>query len=95
MSNVSRRHFLQAGGLFGGTALIGGLAACTPQAGTNDDESSLSDTGLDGGAAQGDAPFSKPDPIDESLITSTEEADIVVVGIGTAGLTCAVKAGHR
>lgn len=92
MSMVSRRRFLQAGGFFGGAALIGGLAACAPQSDTSSDAVSLSGTGASGDVSQASDSFAKPDPIDESQITSTEEADIVIVGIGTAGLTCAVKA---
>lgn len=92
MGNVSRRRFLQAGGFFGGAALIGGIAACSPQVSASADKPSLSDTGSDNGRAQEADPFAKPEPIDESQVASTEEADIVIVGIGTAGLTCAVKA---
>ena len=87
MTTVSRRSFLQAGGILGGAALAGTLAAVAPVNVTEalaEPEEAATEAAAD--------PFAKPAPIDESEITAVEEADIVIVGIGTAGLTCAVKA---
>lgn len=96
MTNVSRRNFFKTAGALGGVALVGGLAGCAPQASKTETEteteSPMASTGTSADGAAAADPFAAPAPIDESAITKTEEADIVIVGIGTAGLTCAVKA---
>lgn len=86
MKEVTRRGFLKTAGVAGSFAALAGLAGCAPQA--QGEDQPMAETGN----ASNEDPFARPEPIDESQITETEEADLVIVGIGTAGLTCAVKA---
>lgn len=94
MSNVSRRSFFKTAGALSGVALMGGMVGCTPQ-----DSKALAEAETPTATADAPTqeatttnPFAAPEAIDEAAVTKTEEADLVIVGIGTAGLTCAVKA---
>lgn len=87
--NVTRRNFVKGGAFVtAGIAGIGGLAlsGCTPNAGSKAGETS---------AVNPVSPHKwevKPEPIDEKDIAETVDADIVIVGAGTAGVAAAHSA---
>lgn len=77
---LSRRSFLIGAGALG-TGLVAGMAGCTPQA-PNADAS----TSNEGASSIGQPSFlNEPEPITD--IKDTIEADVVVVGLGVAGVS--------
>lgn len=84
---LNRRNFLHmaaAAGLAGGTAL---LAGCAPK--QSSDPEALATT------SEANAKSSwrtAPEPIDESLITDTVEADVVIIGGGISGVSTGASA---
>ncbi|MDR2197729.1 MAG: FAD-dependent oxidoreductase [Coriobacteriales bacterium] len=84
---LDRRDFLKGSVAIGGLTALAGLAACAPSDGN--------DANLDGDA-QLQAPEASfetpPEPIADSAITETVEADVVVVGSGDAGIMAALAA---
>ena len=84
-SGVTRRNFLKGTALVGTAAALGaGMTGCAPT--TSQELASIE---------SGDTHYSfetPPDPIDESEITETVEADVVVVGAGLAGTLAALAA---
>ncbi len=95
---LDRRNFLKgaivsAAGI-GATSMLG---ACSPQQGGSSTETEVDeDFVMD--AQHADAKWSfeiPPDPIPDSDITETVEAEIVVVGAGTSGLCTAVSAAEQ
>lgn len=86
---VSRRDFLKGGAVFGAATALGtSLTGCSP-ASKNDQ---LSETGLEEGQYEFEIP---PEPIPESDIVETKEADVVIVGAGLAGAFAAVAAAEE
>ena len=78
-TEFSRRNFIKASTLAGGGLALAALAGCAPQqagSGSKQENASLAATGA----------------IDVSSIEWDEEADVVVVGSGIAGLSAAVTA---
>ncbi len=82
---LSRRSFLLGAAVLGGGAAIS-MQGCAPQA-TTDAEGKASEK-----STEGHSWSVAPDPIPESDITETVDADIVIVGGGIAGVTCALRA---
>lgn len=90
---MSRRNFLA----ISGTAALGaigaaGMAGCSPTGKTEVQPSTDAANEQTPAAA---AFETAPDPIDDSKISETVESDIVVIGAGTAGLTCALAAAEE
>lgn len=91
---VSRRTFLTGAAATGALAALGAMAGCSPAestsqasthaAGTPDSPSASEKTGW-----SWDTP---PEPVAESDIVETVEADIVIVGAGISGVTAACRA---
>ena len=96
---MDRRSFLKGAAAVGAISVTAGLAACTPDSGT---EANGGSTNTGTGTASGyltEADLNKkwafeiaPDPIGDDLIGETKEAEIIVIGAGTAGLSAAVSA---
>lgn len=98
-----RRSFLKGAVLAGAGTAAFGLAGCAPNAeGTSeakDSSTSTPSTSSANGHLSADS-INKgtwefevaPKPVDESEITQTYEADIIVVGAGVSGLACAASA---
>ncbi|MEG0505051.1 MAG: FAD-binding dehydrogenase, partial [Raoultibacter sp.] len=94
-SGISRRSFL---GL-GATAAVvagAGLAGCSPAA---KESAASTSSSTSGAAASSTASFlTAPEPIADSDITGTVDADIVVVGAGLSGISAvraAVESGAK
>lgn len=84
---LSRRNFFRLAAVAGAATGVAGLAGCAPQ------PPAASATAGDDLAATGAASWrTAPEPIDESAITTTQEADVVVVGGGLAGVCTAASA---
>lgn len=82
---LSRRAFLAGTGALGASAAIAGLAGCSPAPSTPNAAS--------GSSAEGSQPASsKLEAVSEDRVAATEDADIVVVGSGSAGTYAAVRA---
>mgnify|MGYP002509861287 CR=1 FL=1 len=88
-TNLSRRNFITAG-VIGATGAFAGLTGCAPSGKKSDSKAAVSDS-----AEKKYSWETAPDPIDEGSITETQEADIVIVGAGTAGLVCALSAAEE
>lgn len=97
-TDIDRRSFIAAGAATAAGAMLAGIASgCTPQSPTPDTPAEP-DPALAQTADGGTAPWSfeiPPSPIDESEITETYTADIVVIGSGIAGLCTAVSAAEN
>ncbi|WP_302396880.1 FAD-dependent oxidoreductase [Eggerthella sinensis] len=77
---LSRRSFLIGAGALG-TGLVAGMAGCTPQA-----PNANASTSNEGASSIGQPSFlNEPEPITD--IKDTIEADVVVVGLGVAGVS--------
>lgn len=85
---MDRRSFLQGAALTGALATMGALGGCAPAKSKGGD---LANTG-DGKTYSFETP---PEPIDESKITKTIEAEVVVIGAGVAGMVCAASAAQN
>lgn len=96
-TSMDRRGFMK-GAALGAAGLVatGALAACTSptaQTATGADENNLADTSS-AGVNTADQPWAfeiAPEPIADDQITATEEADVVVVGGGMAGMVTAAS----
>lgn len=99
-TTMDRRAFLKGAIVAGAAGTSVALAGCAPK----ENSANLAGTGEPQGA-QGASALSgdtypttpwdfeiAPDPIAEDLITETIEADVIVVGSGLSGLTCAYSA---
>ncbi|MEG1434183.1 MAG: FAD-binding protein [Gordonibacter sp.] len=97
-AGISRRDLLRIGGLAAvGAVGAGALSGCAPKAGSSKGDVTNAASMLDP-AVSGHHPEALPgflaelDPIAESNIKATKEFDIVVIGAGAAGVTCALSA---
>lgn len=91
---MSRRNFLRgAAGVGLVAAASGALAGCAPS--TAGSEESASGASASGTSATANGWLGEAPQIDESEITATIEADIVVVGGGNAGVMCACAAAEN
>ena len=92
-TNINRRSFLKGAAMTGAAALAAGMAGCAPKT----QSESLAETGgSEFGTFDADGVYTPsfliaPDPVDESTLVETVEADVVVVGMGLAGI-CAARA---
>lgn len=87
MTQLSRRSFLKAAGLVGGAGTASGLAGCAAQ------ESAPAASTPEAAAASATPSFlTPPEPISDDAVSSTTEADVIVVGAGTSGLVTALSA---
>lgn len=88
--NVSRRAFLTGAGMLG-AGLAATMAGCAPKAAGTEDAAQAAGSAM---AATGQPAFlSAPDPI--TNIKETLEADIVVVGLGVAGVAATRSAAEE
>ena len=78
--SMDRRNFLKGTALVAGGAAVAGLAGCAPSS----TEASADQGTLAGTGANQEAPTHNP--------ISTEQADVVIVGSGTAGTVAACRA---
>lgn len=105
---LSRRGFLTSAAAVAGGAMLVGLAGCAPDSGNEGGDSASKPAGsgntgagttpeaMTGKAYQGKWAFEiPPDPIPESDIARTVEADVVVVGGGASGFVTAVSAAQE
>ena len=90
-TNINRRSFLKGAAMTGAAALAAGMAGCAPKT----QSESLAETGgSEFGTFDADGVYTPsfliaPDPVDESTLVETVEADVVVVGMGLAGICAA------
>jgi hypothetical protein len=92
---LDRRSFLKGAAAAGALVAAAGATACAPapveennqQAAPNDDGAMTAER-----AAQKWSFEIPPDPVDESEITATHQADIIIIGSGCAGFECAAAA---
>ena len=95
MKELDRRSFLKGAALGAvGIGATAALAACSPSTDASGQSNSSTNSGSGAGVNAAGQKWSfeiPPDPIDESLITSTQEADVIVVGGGTSGLISATS----
>jgi hypothetical protein len=88
-TDLSRRDFLKRGAAVGAAVTVGALAGCNPQ---NAPENATGISGL----KEGQYGFEvAPDPIPESEIVETVEADVVIVGAGLSGSFAALAAAEE
>lgn len=87
--NINRRAFLKGGVATAAAAMTAGAIGCAP-AGRQGGQSGASNQAETSGKTYSFE--TAPDQIPDSDIASTVEADVVVVGAGTAGLCCANSA---
>lgn len=94
MSNqINRRSFLKGAAVLGGSAIMAaGLAGCAEP--KNAEQAAAEAAGtwgeFDKNGVYKPSFLITPDPIDESKVVDTFEADVVVVGMGLAGI-CAAR----
>lgn len=91
--SIERRNFLKGAIALGASAGLGGLVGCAPAA--DKQTETLSATGANGTQHSWEMP---PEPIDESSVSETVDADVVIVGAGMAGMAAfmhAAEAGAR
>lgn len=81
MENISRRSFLLGATCAGAGALSAAVSGCAPSPQTGQ-----TPAGPEGLSDTGEPSFLQVSPIDESIISETLEADVVVVGMGIAGV---------
>ena len=92
-TNMNRRNFLKGAALTGAAAIAAGMAGCAPKT----QSETLAETGgSQWGSFDADGVYTPsfliaPEPMDESALVETVEADVVVVGMGLAGI-CAARA---
>lgn len=89
---INRRQFFGLGAVAAAAAATAGLAGCAPKAPAASEagETSPELATTNAAAADGTPSFLvAPAPIDDSEITDTVEAEIVIVGAGVAGLAAA------
>ncbi len=95
---VSRRNFLAGAAVAASSAAVAGLAGCSPS-NASDEEAVTSDSvsgGMNADSFFGKWDFEIPDEsIADDQIAETIEAEIVVVGAGTGGLTVANSAAEE
>lgn len=94
MQYVNRRQFITGAAVGGGALLAGSLVGCQAKQPASSGEAAQNVTdNIDAGVLDKRWAFEiAPDPIDDKKITKTIDAEIVVVGAGTAGLCTAVSA---
>lgn len=91
--NVSRRGFLTMAGLGTAVTAAAGLSGLAPSQAIASEESAVN-----GSEPMQTTSYSfeqAPEPINDADIVETKEADIIIIGAGTAGLTCAVSAAEE
>lgn len=93
--SMNRRSFITGGvAALAGAALMG-AAGCAPSPQSEQDRNAAAEEGstLTYEDLQNQWAFEiAPDPIAESEIAETKEADLIVIGSGTSGLCCALSA---
>jgi succinate dehydrogenase/fumarate reductase flavoprotein subunit len=96
-AGINRRSFLIGAAGVGALVASSGLFACAPKDGAG----SASGAGNAAGSASGGAASAAngkpafmvaPEPVEQSQIKETVEADVVIVGAGFSGLVCALAA---
>lgn len=91
---IDRRLFLK-GAFATGAVTAGGsmLAACAPSSGSKSSSSSSSSSSTSSSSSSSGYSFeTAPDPISDSEIKETIEAEVVVIGAGPSGLVTALSA---
>lgn len=94
-TSVSRRSFIGGAGAAGIALALGGLGGCAPAAPTESSKGEAAGT-AEGGKQSTRWSFDvPPEPVAESDIKETVEADVVVVGAGLAGTLAALAAAEE
>ncbi len=88
---MERRGFLKGAASLGALAAATSLAGCAPQSPSKAASSDLAKTN----ATQSRPWENAPEPIDESEVAETVEADIVIVGAGMAGMAAFMYAAEE
>lgn len=91
MTTLSRRNFLKAAGLAGGTSLVAGIVGCSPSASGSSPSEANGDPTTQSASSEPSF-LTPPEAIADDQITNTVESDVVVLGAGTAGLVTALSA---
>lgn len=103
MNDLSRRDFLKGATTTAGIAAVTVLGGCAPKT-VEPTQSTPVETGKETNPEIMTAENYKglkwsfevePEPIDESQITQTHTADVIIVGSGISGLCCAVSAQEK
>lgn len=89
---VTRRGFMKAAVAAGSIAAVSGLVGCSPKAQSSSTEASDAASVV---AEETTSFMTPPEAIGDDAITATTEADVVVVGAGTAGLVTALTAAQE
>lgn len=91
--NLDRRSFLIGGATLVGAAAAGGLSGCAAEGASSDTGGTPQGSSADATRVGDTKTWTQtPDPIDESLIESMVDTDVLVVGGGNAGLYAACAA---
>ena len=106
MKKLTRRDFLKGASITAGAGAVTALTGCQPQSLENNTEPTAANAAASN-VVSGDAPEMltaenyntikwsfqiEPEAIDDSEITETYTADVIVIGSGMSGLCCAVSA---
>ena len=91
-NRVSRRSFLIGAGALG-AGLAASMAGCAPQASAEKEAGSAADGSPSGTSTGRPAFLDAPEPISD--IKETLEADVVVVGLGVAGVSATRSAAEE
>lgn len=91
---MDRRHFLVGAGIVGTALGMGALAGCSSDTQESPDQRGVSGSSTSNGMSKELSEMQwtfeiPPEPVSDSDIGETIEADIVIIGAGVAGLTCA------
>ena len=99
--SINRRDLIKGAGAAGLVGATFALAGCSPSSSPSKESSSADSSGNAGAITASELDSRQwsfqipPDPVNESLVVETKEADVVVVGAGTAGLVTAVSAAEN
>ena len=91
-NQMSRRSFLIGAGAFG-AGLAASMAGCAPQASAEKETGAAADGSPSGTPTQRPAFLNAPEPISD--IKETLETDVVVVGLGVAGVSATRSAAEK
>lgn len=89
---ISRRSFLTGAAATGALAATAGLMGCAPSTADKATSDGAASTESDSAGKAGYSWETKPEPISESEITETVDTDVLVIGAGNAGVSCACSA---
>jgi succinate dehydrogenase/fumarate reductase flavoprotein subunit len=96
-NEMSRRNFLKSSLIVGGAGVAMGVTGCKPQVVESTPPAATEEVAAGAPASSGCTPsfLTAPEPIADSKISKTVEADVVIVGCGVAGLAAARAASEQ